>query len=154
MATFESSLKPRLIYVFAINDEWHSDCLKIGETTLEEGEGDLLAPNSEQLNKAARKRIDQYTKTAGTYNWRKISGTNRQSAHSYGIAIDIGVAQSNYWKWDNPHKKETDKIQYNNRIPIELVEIFEPTHMASIVTKYLVEGQIAILKSPRVNRNQ
>lgn len=39
MATFESSLKSRLIYVFAINDEWHKDCLKIGETTLEEDNG-------------------------------------------------------------------------------------------------------------------
>ena len=34
MATFESSLKPRLIYVFAINDDWHEDCVKIGETTV------------------------------------------------------------------------------------------------------------------------
>ena len=65
MATFESSLKPRLIYVFAINDEWHKDCLKIGETTLDEGDGDFLQPNSEPLNKSAHKRIDQYTKTAG-----------------------------------------------------------------------------------------
>lgn len=65
MATFESSLKPRLIYIFAINDEWHKDCLKIGETTLDEDNGDFLAPNSEVLQKAARKRIDQYTKTAG-----------------------------------------------------------------------------------------
>ena len=65
MATFESSLKPRLIYVFAINDEWHKDCLKIGETTLDEGDGDFLSPNSEPLNKSAQKRIDQYTKTAG-----------------------------------------------------------------------------------------
>ena len=66
MATFESSLKPRLIYVFAINDDWHKDCLKIGETTLDEEDGDLLLPpNSESLNKSAHKRIDQYTKTAG-----------------------------------------------------------------------------------------
>ena len=65
MATFESSLKPRLIYIFAINDEWHKDCLKIGETTLDEDNGDFLAPNCEVLQKAARKRIDQYTKTAG-----------------------------------------------------------------------------------------
>ncbi|MBP5375618.1 MAG: DEAD/DEAH box helicase family protein, partial [Bacteroidaceae bacterium] len=65
MATFESSLKPRLIYVFAINDEWHKDCLKIGETTLDKGDGDFLSPNSEPLNKSAQKRIDQYTKTAG-----------------------------------------------------------------------------------------
>ncbi len=65
MATFESSLKSRLIYIFAISDEWHRDCLKIGETTLEEDDGDLLAPNDPLLQAAARKRIDQYTKTAG-----------------------------------------------------------------------------------------
>lgn len=65
MATFESSLKSRLIYIFAISDEWHKDCLKIGETTLEEDNGDLLAPNDPLLQKAARDRIDQYTKTAG-----------------------------------------------------------------------------------------
>ena len=65
MATFESSLKSRLIYIFAISDDWHKDCLKIGETTLEEDNGDLLAPNDPLLQKAARNRIDQYTKTAG-----------------------------------------------------------------------------------------
>jgi len=65
MATFESSLKSRLIYIFAISDEWHRNCLKIGETTLEEDNGDLLAPNDPLLQEAARKRIDQYTKTAG-----------------------------------------------------------------------------------------
>ena len=65
MATFESSLKSRLIYIFAISDEWHKDCLKIGETTLEEDNGDFLAPNDPLLQEAARKRIDQYTKTAG-----------------------------------------------------------------------------------------
>ncbi len=65
MATFESSLKSRLIYIFAIGDEWHKDCLKIGETTLEEDNGDLLSPNDPLLQEVARKRIDQYTKTAG-----------------------------------------------------------------------------------------
>jgi len=65
MATFETSLKSRLIYVFAIQDEWHKDCLKIGETTLEEDHGDFPAPCSDVLNKAAHKRIDQYTTTAG-----------------------------------------------------------------------------------------
>ena len=65
MATFESSLKSRLIYIFAIGDDWHKDCLKIGETTLEEDNGDLLAPNDPLLQEAARNRIDQYTKTAG-----------------------------------------------------------------------------------------
>ena len=65
MATFNTALKSRLIYVFAISDEWHKDCLKIGETTLEEDNGGFPEPNSEILNRAARKRIDKYTQTAG-----------------------------------------------------------------------------------------
>ena len=65
MATFESSLKSKLIYVFAINDERHKDCLKIGETTIDEDDGSDLFNNAESLQKAAHKRIRQYTKTAG-----------------------------------------------------------------------------------------
>ena len=63
---FDSALKPKLIYVFRINDAAHSGCLKIGETTLPDGSNVFeLKPNSHVLNKAARDRIDQYTKTAG-----------------------------------------------------------------------------------------
>ena len=65
MATFESSLKSKLIYVFAINDERHGDCLKIGETTLEDDNGEELFPNCELYQQAAHKRIRQYTATAG-----------------------------------------------------------------------------------------
>ena len=65
MATFESSLKSKLIYVFAINDERHRDCLKIGETTIDEDDGSNLFNNTEALQKAAHHRIRQYTKTAG-----------------------------------------------------------------------------------------
>ena len=59
-----SNLKAKLIYVFRIPDSAHSDCLKIGEATFEDG-NITLPPNSSALNKAARARIDQYTKTAG-----------------------------------------------------------------------------------------
>ena len=65
MATFESSLKAKLIYVFAIPDDAHKDCLKIGETTLDEDDGSNLDNNSEVLKQSAHKRIKQYTKTAG-----------------------------------------------------------------------------------------
>ena len=65
MATFESSLKSKLIYVFAIDDERHRDCLKIGETTIDEDDGSDLFNNAESLQQAAHKRIRQYTKTAG-----------------------------------------------------------------------------------------
>ncbi|WP_373830380.1 DEAD/DEAH box helicase family protein, partial [Bacteroides heparinolyticus] len=65
MATFDSSLKPRLIYVFAIADEQHAGSLKIGETTLGDVGAASTEPNSPVLNNAARARIDQYTRTAG-----------------------------------------------------------------------------------------
>ncbi len=59
-----SSLKPKLIYVFRIPDGTHANCVKIGEATFEDGDI-TLPPNSSALNKAAKARIDQYTKTAG-----------------------------------------------------------------------------------------
>jgi hypothetical protein len=51
-----------------------------------------------------------------------ISGTRRLSAHSFGIAIDINTAYSNYWKWDRVSK---GKIRYTNTIPREIVDVFE-----------------------------
>jgi hypothetical protein len=37
--------------------------------------------------------------TAGTLNWRKIQGTDRLSAHSFGVAIDLSALKAPYWKW-------------------------------------------------------
>ncbi len=65
MAIFESTLKPKLIYVFTICDEKHKGCLKIGEATLLDGSKAMDSPNSHALNQSAKARIDQYTKTAG-----------------------------------------------------------------------------------------
>lgn len=62
---FTSSLKLKLIYVFRINDTAHHGCLKIGEATCEDQNVFGLSPNSKALNEAARKRINQYTQTAG-----------------------------------------------------------------------------------------
>lgn len=62
---FTSSLKLKLIYVFRINDAAHNGCLKIGEATCEDENVFGLSPNSKALNEAARKRINQYTQTAG-----------------------------------------------------------------------------------------
>ena len=62
---FTSSLKLKLIYVFRINDDAHKGCLKIGEATSDNENIWGLEPNSKTLNQAAKKRIDQYTQTAG-----------------------------------------------------------------------------------------
>lgn len=62
---YYSTLKAKLVYIFTINDAAHAGCVKIGEATLEEATDSTLQPNCKELNAAARKRIDQYTKTAG-----------------------------------------------------------------------------------------
>lgn len=62
---FTSSLKLKLIYVFRINDAAHKDCLKVGEATCDNDNVFGLAPNSKALNESAKKRINQYTQTAG-----------------------------------------------------------------------------------------
>jgi len=72
----------------------------------------------EDLNKLPEKYHKYFKKTAGTFNYRKIAGTNRYSAHSYGIAIDINTEYSDYWQWDK-------SMKYKNRIPIEVAEVFE-----------------------------
>ena len=65
------------------------------------------------------------TNVGGTFNWRNISGTDRLSAHAFGITIDINTAQSNYWQWDCGCKNENSTLKYRNKIPLALVAIFE-----------------------------
>ena len=56
----------------------------------------------------------------GSFNYRNIAGSSRLSAHSFGIAVDIAVAKSHYWRWEKKGAEE-----YKNSIPPEIVEIFE-----------------------------
>lgn len=71
-----------------------------------------------ELRRLPKKFRKYLINIAGTYNYRKISGTNRLSAHSFGIAVDINVKNSSYWKWDRAFK-------YKNKIPQKIVDIFE-----------------------------
>ena len=58
---------------------------------------------------------------AGTYNCRAVADTGQPSPHGYGIAIDLNTAASDYWFW-RPH---AGRIVYRNRVPEEIVAIFE-----------------------------
>lgn len=63
---FESTFEYKLIYIFRINDHAHKGCLKIGDATIHtDKKPDQLPPNCHDLNYYARKRIDEYTSTAG-----------------------------------------------------------------------------------------
>jgi len=58
---------------------------------------------------------------AGTYKCRAVADTGQPSTHGYGIAIDLNTAYSDYWYW-RPH---SGRIVYRNRMPQEIVAIFE-----------------------------
>lgn len=64
-----------------------------------------------------------YRKTAGTFNWRVIAGTTRLSVHSFGAAIDINIEYTDYWRWAKG--KPGNVPAYKNKIPKEIVDIFE-----------------------------
>jgi peptidoglycan L-alanyl-D-glutamate endopeptidase CwlK len=62
-------------------------------------------------------------KLAGTFYWRDVAGTERLSPHSFGIAIDINTQYADYWQWDAPNPNQ--EFHYKNRIPPEIIAIFE-----------------------------
>jgi hypothetical protein len=87
------------------------------------GADKALAAVSEELNKLPV-RFDVYLKpSAGTYNCRVIAGTKRTSAHGYGIAIDIALKHSDYWR--NASSGKDGTYAYKNAIPAEVVDAFE-----------------------------
>lgn len=56
---------------------------------------------------------------AGGFADRAIAGTDRASAHAFGIAVDIDTRVSDYWRWAKPG------ALWRNRVPPEVVEAFE-----------------------------
>jgi len=56
---------------------------------------------------------------SGGFADRTIAGTDRKSAHAFGIAVDLDKSMSDYWRWQNgPHR-------WRNRIPQAIVDAFE-----------------------------
>lgn len=60
-------------------------------------------------------------KLGGTFHWRKIAGTERQSSHSYGVSIDLNVERAHYWEWQRPRRP----IRWANQVPQAIVDAFE-----------------------------
>jgi D-alanyl-D-alanine carboxypeptidase-like protein len=61
-------------------------------------------------------------KLAGTFNWRKVAGTERLSNHSFATAIDLNVDKAAYWQWQSPTQLETFS---RKNWPTEIIETFE-----------------------------
>ena len=79
---------------------------------------------SKDLEKIGKDILIYLDPIAGTFNWRKIAGTEQLSVHSFGAAIDLNVSFSDYWRW-SAEFKQNKALKYRNRIPLEIVKIFE-----------------------------
>jgi len=57
--------------------------------------------------------------SAGTFNCRTVKDTGVRSMHAWGAAIDINTKFADYWLWSPKGSG------YRNRVPDEIVQIFE-----------------------------
>ena len=60
---------------------------------------------------------------AGVFSCRAVKDTGRPSMHAYAAAIDLNLKISDYWLWQS--SKGGGLIPYRNRMPQEIVDIFE-----------------------------
>ena len=87
------------------------------------GAAEHLKAVSAELDQLSGKFNVDLFPTAGTYNCRVVAGTKAMSPHGFGIAIDIALKHSAYWRWDGA--KPDGSIKYTNKIPLDIVLIFE-----------------------------
>jgi D-alanyl-D-alanine carboxypeptidase len=82
-----------------------------------------LAGVAERLAQArqADTGLDRFLRRlSGGFAARKIAGTERTSAHAFGIAIDLDKSQSDYWRWQKQRP-----LRWRNRFPQAIVDAFE-----------------------------
>lgn len=126
----------------ALFDKMYGDCTK-GETSAKlvevmwlpkkarqrlkvtrvNGVSERLVAVSRELDELPAKFDVYLVPAAGTYNCRVIAGTKRPSVHGAGIAIDVALKHSHYWRWSKPGAD--GRYGFRNSIPQEIVEIFE-----------------------------
>lgn len=100
---------------------------KIGKKLLfnkNNGAALALQKISNELDKLDDEFLPYVENIGGTYNFRKIAGTERLSMHSFGIAMDINVAKSRYWRWDKEEKNQKE-LNSMHEIPQKIIDIFE-----------------------------
>ena len=63
-------------------------------------------------------------KTPGeTFRWRKVKNRDRLSVHAFAIALDMNAAFANDWR---SRRSKPGKVRrYRNKVPNEVVEVFE-----------------------------
>ncbi|MGQ3290872.1 MAG: M15 family metallopeptidase [Shinella sp.] len=99
--------------------KWFGETLRV---TKRQGAAVALETVRDEL--AAKPELKRYlTPSAGTFNWRKVSGAQNMSVHSFGAALDLNTKFADYWVWSGGKPGKVPK--YANKYPLEIIAIFE-----------------------------
>jgi hypothetical protein len=79
-----------------------------------------LAAVSSELDKLPGSFVKYLKPTSGVFSCRRIAGSTARSMHAYGAAIDINEKLGDYWR-----RNKGGALPWKNRVPIEIVRIFE-----------------------------
>lgn len=113
----KGEVSARLVPVVWLPKSWG----KRIQITSVSGVNEHLAAVSEEIESLPEKIRRAAYPSAGTYNCRPVADTGLPSAHGFGIAIDLNIGVSDYWYWQS----HNGSINYRNRMPDEIVAIFE-----------------------------
>ena len=109
----------RLVRVVWLPKTWGGS---IGVTTVN-GVADKLQAVSAEIDELEPSIKRAAYPFAGALACRSVRDTGRLSMHAFGTAIDLNLAYSDYWlsqRWNGG-----ERIVYRNRMPQEIVDIFE-----------------------------
>ena len=87
------------------------------QATTINGVADKLKAVSAEIEKLPPELRRYAYPSAGAFTCRTVKDTGKRSMHAYGAAIDLNAKFADYWLWS--------KSGYRNRIPYEIVAIFE-----------------------------
>jgi hypothetical protein len=131
--TLEDPGRARIDPLFraAYGDSWRSVMSHLGKVKffgLRYPFHERAAEALERVTKRLQAEVDKDPKLlpfmkniGGTWHWRRIARSRAISTHAFGIAIDLNVERSNYWRWQRPKKP----LKWKNRYPQVIVDAFE-----------------------------
>jgi hypothetical protein len=90
--------------------------------TSAEGVADRLRAVSAEIDQLPPAVARAAYPIAGILSCRPVADTGKMSMHAYGAAIDLNLTFSDYWLW---RSKDAAHIPYRNRMPQEIVDVFE-----------------------------
>lgn len=102
-----------------VSVEWFGQTLRV---TKRQGAAAALEKVRDEL--ATMPKLERFlSPSAGTFNWRKVSGASNLSVHSFGAAIDVNTQFADYWIWSGGKPGRVPK--YRNQYPMDIVTAFE-----------------------------